>query len=261
MWRAWALTTACASGTGRTPCPRPRRSTRRASPTTGGRRSPPTAGRCSRSTSQGPSAPGTRLGRALVQRIAGDVTGGFVTAGGVSPDGSRFAIARPDGVIEVRPTSGAGRPTLLRGHGAGVLGLAFSADGGHLASAGNDGSLRVWDLRSGSARVLRKRRELPLRRRPQRRRRSRGGHRRGGHRVRLRRGDRRPAGGVPRPRRGRGGGRPQPRRPQGRERGGRSVGAGLGRRDRRGDGPSGPRERGRDRRVRRRRHPGHLRRR
>ena len=35
MWRAWALTTACASGTGRTPCPRPRRATRRASPTTG----------------------------------------------------------------------------------------------------------------------------------------------------------------------------------------------------------------------------------
>jgi WD40 repeat protein len=94
-------------------------------------------------------------GSSLVQRIAGEVPEGFVTAGGVSPDGSRFAIARPDGVIEVRPTSGAGRRTLLRGHEPGVLGLAFSADGGHLASAGNDGSLRVWDLRSGSARVLR----------------------------------------------------------------------------------------------------------
>ncbi len=92
----------------------------------------------------------------LVQRIAGDVPEGYVTAGGVSPDGRRFAIARPDGVIEVRPTSGAGRPMMLRGHEPGVLGLAFSADGGHLASAGNDGSLRVWDLRSGSARVLRK---------------------------------------------------------------------------------------------------------
>ena len=93
----------------------------------------------------------------------------------VSPDGSRFAVSRPDGVIEVRPTSGAGRPTLLRGHRAGVLGLSFSADGGRLASAGE----RRQPARVGPPERLGSRaaqgRELPLRRRPQRRRRSCGG--------------------------------------------------------------------------------------
>src|SRR5262245_45404712 len=38
-------------------------------------------------------------------------------------------------------------------HGSGVEGLAFSADGKTLASAGGDGTVRVWDVGTGKERV------------------------------------------------------------------------------------------------------------
>jgi WD40 repeat protein len=72
-----------------------------------------------------------------------------------SPDGETVAIGEPSGVPYdvglVDPETGALRAK-LSGHGAGIRAMAFSPDGTTLATAGNDGCIRLWNLTIGKER-------------------------------------------------------------------------------------------------------------
>jgi WD40 repeat protein len=61
-----------------------------------------------------------------------------------SPDGRRLAWAA-EGVLWESDLSG-GQPAILRGHSADVYGVAYSPDGGTLASAGADRAIKVWGV-------------------------------------------------------------------------------------------------------------------
>jgi WD40 repeat protein len=69
--------------------------------------------------------------------------------------GGRFAAASWDGGIAVFGPTG----ELLRrlDHGAEVNGLAASPDGAQLASTGNDGTVRIWNLATGEGRLVERR--------------------------------------------------------------------------------------------------------
>jgi tetratricopeptide (TPR) repeat protein len=74
--------------------------------------------------------------------------GGTMGASEISPDGSRIAAAREDGLINIW-TFPEGRPVHSRSRTAGdVLRLSFSPDGRRLASASR-WAIQQWDVRSG----------------------------------------------------------------------------------------------------------------
>jgi WD40 repeat protein len=68
-----------------------------------------------------------------------------------SPDGRLVAVACGDGSIQLRDGAEGALVEILRGHRTVLRGLAFSPDGARLYSAGNDGMVRVWRLRSSLA--------------------------------------------------------------------------------------------------------------
>jgi WD40 repeat protein len=81
-------------------------------------------------------------------------SGNLITA--LGPGGERLAIADASGHVHIQQIeahtgaidSGAEDISFL-GHRSAVVGLTFSADGSLVASAGADGSIRIWDAHSG----------------------------------------------------------------------------------------------------------------
>ena len=63
-----------------------------------------------------------------------------------SPDGSKVAAGAWSGEVYVWDLKDAGPPLVFRGHSAPVMAIAFTRNGRTVTSAGNDRSVRFWDL-------------------------------------------------------------------------------------------------------------------
>ncbi|MGD2158846.1 MAG: WD40 repeat domain-containing protein [Anaerolineales bacterium] len=68
----------------------------------------------------------------------------------LSPDGESLAVARRDGVIELREFTNGQLTHLLEGHTGWVYRVEYSPNGEMLASASMDGTAKLWDLESGA---------------------------------------------------------------------------------------------------------------
>ncbi|MET0526582.1 MAG: BTAD domain-containing putative transcriptional regulator [Nocardioides sp.] len=85
----------------------------------------------------------------LVRRIEGNTIGVEF-----DPSGALLASTRLiEGVVDVWDSGTGSRVSTLEGHTGIVTDLAFDADGERLATASDDGSVRVWDPRAGELQV------------------------------------------------------------------------------------------------------------
>lgn len=80
-------------------------------------------------------------------------------AGRFSRDGSMLALAGSKGVINIYDAKQGSRVQLLRGHASQVKTTAFSPDGLTLASGGDDGTMRLWNVGSWRSMITFKPRE------------------------------------------------------------------------------------------------------
>ena len=72
-----------------------------------------------------------------------------------SRDGSLLATGGMDAIVHVWSTADASRHDELRGHEDTIYQVEFAPDTTYVASASDDGTARIWDLRSGQSQVLR----------------------------------------------------------------------------------------------------------
>ena len=73
---------------------------------------------------------------------------------GISPDGRRLASSTHGGAIDLWDSATGERVATMKGHAGPVSSLAFSRDGNHVASAGADGTLKVWNTTGDMSAVL-----------------------------------------------------------------------------------------------------------
>ncbi|WP_305788382.1 nSTAND1 domain-containing NTPase [Symbioplanes lichenis] len=95
----------------------------------------------------------------LVTRTSTSVTTGLATnqdsvAMAFSPDSRVLAVGGLNREVRLYATTTGRQVRVLKGHRLGVYGLAYRPDGRLLASASNDGTIRLWDTAGGTARVL-----------------------------------------------------------------------------------------------------------
>jgi WD40 repeat protein len=85
-------------------------------------------------------------GRSLLSRPT--VSGWQLRRPAIARDGSSTAFARPDGEVEIVEVD-TGATTVIPDSAAWTASLDFAPDGGLLAGSAMDGSVAVWDLRTG----------------------------------------------------------------------------------------------------------------
>ena len=72
----------------------------------------------------------------------------------ISPDGSRFAAGFSNGEIVVTSMDPSIPQVRIRAHGDRIRNVRFSPDGAWIASSGNDGTIRLWNVGTGEIRLL-----------------------------------------------------------------------------------------------------------
>ncbi len=72
----------------------------------------------------------------------------------LSGDGSWLALGDAQGRILLEPADGAGQPMRLAGHKDAVRSIAFAASSRMIATAGDDRTVRLWDLEARTSRSL-----------------------------------------------------------------------------------------------------------
>jgi WD40 repeat protein len=80
--------------------------------------------------------------------------GGAVGAAAFDTRGDRIAVGRVDGRIQIVDAGRGTKLVELPGHSNDVKRVQFCGDDAHLMSAGNDGTVKLWDLASGDARSV-----------------------------------------------------------------------------------------------------------